>query len=64
MIQKIHPLPVKVNINTADKDALMTLTGIGSSKADTIIAYRNENGNFKDISEIIECFRNQGRFVQ
>jgi competence protein ComEA len=43
----------KVNINTADKDALMTLTGIGSSKADAIIAYRNENGNFKDISEIM-----------
>jgi competence protein ComEA len=42
----------KVNINTADQNTLMTLSGIGESKAKNIISYRLEHGNFKDISEI------------
>ncbi|MCR5453079.1 MAG: ComEA family DNA-binding protein [Lachnospiraceae bacterium] len=36
-----------VNINTADKAALMTLPGIGESKAGAIIIYRQEHGGFK-----------------
>lgn len=42
-----------ININTATKEQLMTLTGIGESKANEIIKYREENGNFKSIDEII-----------
>lgn len=41
-----------VNINTASKDELMTVSGIGESKADSIIEYRITNGNFKSIEEI------------
>ena len=41
----------KVNINTADKTALMTLPGIGASKAEDIIQYRKENGSFQKIEE-------------
>lgn len=41
-----------VNINTATKEELMTITGIGESKADLIIKYREENGNFKTIEDI------------
>lgn len=37
----------KVNINTAVKEELMTLTGIGEVKADSIIRYRQEQGSFK-----------------
>jgi len=41
-----------VNINTASKETLLTLDGIGESKADKIIEYRNTLGNFKTIDEI------------
>ena len=43
---------VLVNINTAGVDELCTLSGIGKSRADAIIAYRNENGPFKSIEDI------------
>lgn len=43
----------KVNINTASKNELMTLTGIGESRAADIISYREENGAFKDIKDIM-----------
>ena len=44
----------KVNINTADAAALMTLPGIGEAKAESIIQYRNEHGPFSSIEEIQE----------
>ncbi len=42
----------QVNINSADKNGLMTLTGIGPAKADSIIAYREEYGSFQSIDEL------------
>ena len=42
----------KININTATKDELMTLPGIGDSKADAIIKYRDEYGPFQNIEDI------------
>jgi competence protein ComEA len=46
--------PGKININTATKEQLVTLPGIGESKADSIIAYRTEHGGFSSIEEIME----------
>ena len=42
----------KVNINTADKTLLMTLPGIGESRAGDIIKYRDEHGLFSSIEDI------------
>ena len=44
----------RVNINQASKDALMTLSGIGESKADAIIRYRDEHGAFGSIEELMD----------
>lgn len=42
----------KVNINTATSAELQTIPGIGPSKAERIIEYRDTNGRFKSIDEI------------
>lgn len=43
----------RVNINTADESQLTTLTGIGPTRAQAIIAYREANGPFAAIEEIM-----------
>ena len=43
----------KVNINTADKEELMTLSGIGEVKAESIISYRETNGSFGSTEDIM-----------
>jgi len=43
-----------VNINTADVAGLCTLPGIGESRAADIIAYREQNGSFEVIEDIMK----------
>lgn len=43
----------RININTADEAQLTTLTGIGATRAQAIIAYREENGPFAAIEDIM-----------
>lgn len=42
----------KININTASASELETLSGIGPQKAQGIIQYREEEGNFQTIEEL------------
>lgn len=41
-----------VNLNTASKDQLMEITGVGEKKADLIIQYRQEHGQFKTVDDL------------
>ncbi len=41
-----------INLNHASKQELMTLPGIGESKADSIISYREEHNGFESIEDI------------
>ena len=44
----------KVNINTADRATLMTLPGIGESRAEDIISHREKNGPFEKPEDIMK----------
>jgi len=45
---------VKININKASEDQLMELEGIGASKAEAIVAYRKQIGQFKTLEEMMD----------
>lgn len=44
----------KININTADKAALMQINGIGAATADKILAYRDSCGGFHTLEELLQ----------
>lgn len=51
---KAEPKNEKININTSDSIQLQKLPGIGPTKSESIIAYREEFGGFRVIEEINE----------
>ena len=62
----------KVNVNTADALVIAhSLTGIGESRAEAIVAYREQYGPYKTLSEITDVkgvseailAKNEGRIV-
>lgn len=44
----------RININTASKEALMTLPGIGEAKAESILKYRETQGAFQSIEDLMK----------
>jgi competence protein ComEA len=43
-----------VNINSADKATLMAVKGVGERRAEAIIAWREKNGPFKSVDQLME----------
>jgi competence ComEA-like helix-hairpin-helix protein len=48
------PAGAPINLNTATVAQLETLPGIGKSTAERILEYRQKNGGFKKVEEILE----------
>lgn len=52
--QEPAPDTGKINLNTATKEQLMKLSGIGEAKAEAILKYRKEHGNFVRPEDIMK----------
>lgn len=48
-----QPAGSRVNLNTASREELMTLDGIGETRADAIIRYREMYGGFQTIEDVM-----------
>lgn len=51
-IAYVHQEIVKINLNQADKETLISVPGIGEKLAQRIIEYRQEYGDFNDINNL------------
>jgi competence protein ComEA len=47
------PSTEKVNLNNATEDQLQTLPGVGPAMAKRIVEYRNKNGKFTKVEDIL-----------
>lgn len=54
IMNKDHETNKKININTADSQMLQSLKGIGPTKAESIIQYRDDYGGFTAVEEITQ----------
>lgn len=54
IVKEIVPEEMIINLNTATKEELMTLDGIGEVTAEKILEYRDKNNGFLTIDELTE----------
>ena len=50
--QKNNSSPRQININTADAESIGSLPGIGPSKAEAIVTYRENHGPFYNLDDL------------
>lgn len=43
-----------MNINTASREELKTLNGIGDTRAESILSYREQNGPFQSVEDLMK----------
>jgi len=48
------PVAGSINLNKADVKTLAQLNGVGEKKAEAIIAYRESNGGFKSVNDLVK----------
>ena len=53
-IEAVRPDPAPLNLNTASEEALTALPGIGEELARRIVAYREEQGPFEAVEDLME----------
>lgn len=51
---EVVPAGAVINLNKADVQTLAQLHGVGEKKAEAIIAYRQANGGFKSVDQLLE----------
>ena len=51
---EVVPEDGRININTAGVEELTTLKGVGESRANAIIAFREEHGSFENPEDIMQ----------
>jgi comEA protein len=52
--QNENSRPQKINLNRAEAWLLQVLPGIGEGKANAIIVYRTEHGNFRSVDDLLQ----------
>lgn len=57
VVKTIASATAPVNLNTATPEQLTTIPGVGPKMAERIIDYRQKNGSFKKVEEILENSR-------
>jgi len=50
---KKEPTEKSIDLNTASREELMKISGIGEKTAENIFTYRGQNGKFKTIDELM-----------
>ncbi|MBJ9985506.1 ComEA family DNA-binding protein [Acinetobacter sp. S40] len=60
----IQNLSNKININTATAQQLQQLNGIGVKKAQAIVDYRNQNGQFKTVEDLLNIKGIGPKFIE
>lgn len=51
-VEEVRPDPAPLNLNTAGREALTALPGIGEALAERILAYREEHGPFETVEDL------------